>query len=94
MGYGYWTRDSFVNYSRARGRAVDTAGNLDGSRLERFGGPCRRIGSHNGVLREHQLAGTFRAADAVPPALDGQVHIADQQAGVCIQENSLAVFAL
>ena len=29
MGYGYWTRDSFVDYSRARGRAVDAAGNLD-----------------------------------------------------------------
>ena len=35
MGYGYWTRDSFVNYSRARGRAVDTAGNLDGSLTDR-----------------------------------------------------------
>ena len=29
MGYGYWTRDSFVNYSSARGRKVDAAGNLD-----------------------------------------------------------------
>ena len=33
MGYGHWTRESFLNYSAARGRAVDAAGNLD-SRLE------------------------------------------------------------
>ena len=32
MGYGYWTRDSFANYSAARGRTVNAAGNLD-SRL-------------------------------------------------------------
>ena len=32
MGYGYWTRDSFADYSAARGRTVDAAGNLD-SRL-------------------------------------------------------------
>ena len=32
MGYGYWTRESFADYSAARGRAVDTKGNLD-SRL-------------------------------------------------------------
>ncbi len=31
MGYGYWTRDSFVNYSATRGRKVDAAGNLDSS---------------------------------------------------------------
>ena len=29
MGYGHWTRDSFINYSSARGRKVDAAGNLD-----------------------------------------------------------------
>ena len=33
MGYGHWTRESFLNYSAARGRTVDAAGNLD-SRLE------------------------------------------------------------
>ena len=32
MGYGIWTRDSFVDYSRTRGRTVDAAGRLD-SRL-------------------------------------------------------------
>lgn len=32
MGYGYWTRDSFVDYSAARGRRVDADGRLD-SRL-------------------------------------------------------------
>ena len=32
MGYGYWTRDSFVSYSAGRGRTVTAAGNLD-SRL-------------------------------------------------------------
>ena len=32
MGYGYWTRDSFINYSAGRGRKTDSAGNLD-SRL-------------------------------------------------------------
>lgn len=32
MGYGYWTRDSFVRYSNARGRTVDADGHLD-SRL-------------------------------------------------------------
>ena len=32
MGYGYWTRDSFINYSAGRGRKMDSAGNLD-SRL-------------------------------------------------------------
>lgn len=32
MGYGYWTRENFANYSAARGRAVDAKGNLD-SRL-------------------------------------------------------------
>ena len=32
MGYGRWTRDSFVNYSASRGRAVTAAGLLD-SRL-------------------------------------------------------------
>ena len=32
MGYGHWTRDSFVRYSEARGRAVDAKGHLD-SRL-------------------------------------------------------------
>lgn len=31
MGYGYWTRDSFVRYSAERGRKTDTAGNLDNS---------------------------------------------------------------
>ena len=31
MGYGYWTRDSFVNYSAGRGRTVDAAGHLDSS---------------------------------------------------------------
>ena len=29
MGYGYWTRESFVNYSASRGRSVTTAGHLD-----------------------------------------------------------------
>ena len=29
MGYGYWTRASFEDYSRGRGRAVDASGNLD-----------------------------------------------------------------
>ena len=29
MGYGYWTRESFVNYSASRGRAVTAAGHLD-----------------------------------------------------------------
>lgn len=29
MGYGSWTRESFVNYSAALGRRVDRAGNLD-----------------------------------------------------------------
>lgn len=32
MGYGMWTKDSFINYSAARGRSVDAAGCLD-SRL-------------------------------------------------------------
>ena len=32
MGYGYWTRDSFVKYSASRGRNVTAAGHLD-SRL-------------------------------------------------------------
>ena len=32
MGYGTWTRESFVNYSVARGRTVDSLGRLD-SRL-------------------------------------------------------------
>jgi len=32
MGYGYWTRDSFVNYSASKGRTVTAEGNLD-SRL-------------------------------------------------------------
>jgi len=32
MGYGYWTRDSFIRYSTERGRTVDAAGRLD-SRL-------------------------------------------------------------
>ena len=32
MGYGYWTRNSFVNYSASKGRTVDASGNLD-SRL-------------------------------------------------------------
>ena len=32
MGYGYWTKDSFIKYSSDRGRAVDAAGHLD-SRL-------------------------------------------------------------
>ena len=32
MGYGYWTRDSFVRYSNGKGRTVDAAGRLD-SRL-------------------------------------------------------------
>lgn len=31
MGYGYWTRDSFVNYSSSMGRRVDSRGNLDES---------------------------------------------------------------
>ena len=31
MGYGCWTRDDFVHYSAARGRAVDAAGRLDAS---------------------------------------------------------------
>lgn len=30
MGYGYWTRDSFVAYSASKGRTVDAAGRLDG----------------------------------------------------------------
>ena len=29
MGYGYWTRESFVNYSVTNGRKVDARGNLD-----------------------------------------------------------------
>ena len=29
MGYGYWTRDSFVNYSNTRGRTVTADGHLD-----------------------------------------------------------------
>ena len=29
MGYGYWTRDSFVQYSAAQGRKVDKSGRLD-----------------------------------------------------------------
>ena len=29
MGYGYWTRDSFVSYSASRGRTVTAAGHLD-----------------------------------------------------------------
>ncbi|MBQ8200653.1 MAG: VWA domain-containing protein [Clostridia bacterium] len=29
MGYGYWTKDSFVNYSTARGRTVTAGGHLD-----------------------------------------------------------------
>ena len=32
MGYGYWTRDSFISYSADRGRKTDGTGNLD-SRL-------------------------------------------------------------
>ena len=32
MGYGYWTRENFANYSATRGRTVDAKGNLD-SRL-------------------------------------------------------------
>ncbi len=31
MGYGYWTRDSFISYSAGMGRKTDSAGNLDGS---------------------------------------------------------------
>ena len=31
MGYGCWTRDSFVRYSISRGRAVDAYGRLDSS---------------------------------------------------------------
>ena len=31
MGYGYWTRDSFINYSAGRGRKTDSTGNLDSS---------------------------------------------------------------
>ncbi len=31
MGYGYWTRDSFISYSADRGRKTDRAGNLDSS---------------------------------------------------------------
>ena len=31
MGYGKWTRDSFVDYSASRGRAVTAAGHLDSS---------------------------------------------------------------
>lgn len=31
MGYGYWTRDSFVDYSRSKGRKVTAAGHLDSS---------------------------------------------------------------
>ncbi len=29
MGYGYWTRDSFVKYSEDKGRKVDASGRLD-----------------------------------------------------------------
>ena len=29
MGYGYWTREGFVDYSAARGRKTDASGNLD-----------------------------------------------------------------
>ena len=29
MGYGYWTRDSFIDYSAARGRKTDASGNLE-----------------------------------------------------------------
>ena len=29
MGYGYWTRDSFIRYSEERGRKTDRNGNLD-----------------------------------------------------------------
>jgi len=31
MGYGYWTRENFAEYSASRGRAVTAAGNLDSS---------------------------------------------------------------
>ena len=31
MGYGYWRRDDFINYSKARGRDVDASGRLDSS---------------------------------------------------------------
>ncbi len=31
MGYGYWTRESFADYSKRMGRTVTAAGNLDSS---------------------------------------------------------------
>ncbi len=31
MGYGYWTKESFINYSASNGRRVDAAGRLDAS---------------------------------------------------------------
>ena len=31
MGYGYWTRENFAEYSASRGRAVTAAGNLESS---------------------------------------------------------------
>lgn len=35
MGYGYWTRDSYVTYSKSRGRVVDADGRLDSSLTDR-----------------------------------------------------------
>lgn len=35
MGYGHWTRDSFIKYSESVGRAVDAAGRLDASLTDR-----------------------------------------------------------
>ncbi len=34
MGYGYWTKTSFIDYSTARGRKMDSSGNLDSRTTE------------------------------------------------------------
>ena len=35
MGYGYWTKNSFIAYSHSRGRSVDADGHLDKSLTDR-----------------------------------------------------------
>ena len=55
MGYGYWTRDSFVNYSAARGRTVTADGCLDRNLTDQQIFTQRRLHaklSPRGVMRE------------------------------------------
>ena len=43
MGYGYWTKQSFADYSASRGRKVDSAGRLDSSLTEQQIFTARRL---------------------------------------------------